>query len=415
MRTLTDAHLAAQRLSPQRPRLSLLVRDRQARFTWIGSHSTAEAQCSMAVVGAMVVVAALSSAGVIRVRRVTDPTGDPGVGWGFYTTDWSTVCSDALAFDHGDIALSNNNGTLRLFYVANDGSEIRCRESADGGVTWSPAPVVVKSITGGSTGLHFKLASAGNNATTVFYGTIWTGRTLLARVMRALRAQEAEDGIRRVFEVPWEAVAAEVPAYGEYARSEIRRLGENHPVIKTQYKLQEIDEAGRMFTDERVALMKDVHVRQRSLFPPIKGGRGGEVFALTVDVAGEDEQLEGDELREANPLRDSTVVTVVRLDLGGVEDPALAAPRYEVVDRHWWTGKKQSTVYAALCDLIDERRAASVVVDATGVGAGLASFLCKRFGSWKDDPPGLVVPFEFGLVSKSDLGWGFLSVVETGR
>jgi hypothetical protein len=269
-------------------------------------------------------------------------------------------------------------------------------------------------------GKEFAPMGASTNVTTVFYRTIWTSRTMLAQVMRRLKAQEAADGIKRVFVVPWEMVAAEVPAYGEYVRKEMQRLGENHPIIKTQYLLEEIDEAGRLFTEERAARMRGSHARARA---PARG----EVYALTVDVAGEDEELEGEELRTEEPRKDSTVVTVVRVDLTpplraspeekerGEEDPVLGLPRYEVVDRHWWTGRKHSTLYAAICDLVEQWRASAVVVDATGVGAGLASFLAKRFGLVKDDPPGLVIPYEFGMMSKSDLGWAFLGVVETGR
>jgi hypothetical protein len=49
-----------------------------------------------------------------------------------------------------------------------------------------------------------------------------------------------------------------------------------------------------------------------------------------------------------------------------------------------------------------------MVIDATGVGAGLASFLDKAF-------PGRVLPFVFNSATKSKLGWDFLAVVETGR
>jgi hypothetical protein len=254
----------------------------------------------------------------------------------------------------------------------------------------------------------FAPMGAATNATTVFYGTIWTARTMLARVMRRLREQEAQDGIQRVFVVPWERVAEEVPAYGQYVRKEMARLGEDHPIVKTQYKLQEISEAGHMFPPERLARMKGHHARLRQRL-------AGEVYALTVDVAGEDEELEGAVLRQAQPRRDSTVVTVFRVDLQGIGDPLIGFPRYEVVDRYWWTGRKHAQLYATLVDLVDQWRCAWVVVDATGVGAGLASFLAQRFGSWKDDPPGLVIPYEFSTASKSDLGWSFLSVVETGR
>jgi len=282
---------------------------------------------------------------------------------------------------------------------------------------------------------EFVPMGASTNVTTVFYGTIWTSRTLLARVMRRLREQEAEDGIKRVFLVPWEMVAAEVPAYGEHVRKEMARLGSEHPIVKTQYRLEEIDEAGRLFSEERKARMVGDHARRRRRI-------GSEVYALLVDVAGEDEELEGAELREANKRKDSTVVTVVRVDLSTLaegprrcrgltagasrDDPVLALPRYEVVDRHWWTGKRQTDVYAAILDLFSTWRASYVIVDATGVGAGLSSFLRKRLGlcpakgagrigRGKDEPPGAVFPFEFTGSSKSDLGWSFLGVVDSGR
>lgn len=256
---------------------------------------------------------------------------------------------------------------------------------------------------------EFAPMASSTNATTVFYGTIWTSRTLLARVMRRLREQEAVDGVQRVWLVPWPEVAAEVPAYGEYVRKEIQRLGAAHPIIRTQYELEEIDAMGRLFGLERVARMHGTHERQRE-------PRKGEVYALLVDVAGEDEEFEDDAAtREAEPRKDSTVVTVVRVDLAAMSDPGVALPRYEVVDRHWWTGRKHPSLYAAIVDLARTWRAAYVVADATGVGQGLVSFLTKRLGSVKDDPPGAVVAYEFSSSSKSDLGWGFVGVVESGR
>ena len=48
------------------------------------------------------------------------------------------------------------------------------------------------------------------------------------------------------------------------------------------------------------------------------------------------------------------------------------------------------------------------MIDASGVGEGLASFLDKAF-------PGRVLPFRFSAKSKSELGWKFLAIVETGR
>jgi hypothetical protein len=256
----------------------------------------------------------------------------------------------------------------------------------------------------------FAPMAASTNATTVFYGTIWTSRTLLAQVLRQLRVKQAADGRQRVFLVPWEMVAAEVPAYGEYVRKEMARLGPDHPIIRTQYKLEEIDAAGRLFTAERIARMKGEHRRQRVAVPS-----PGSVFVMTVDVAGEDEELEGEELRAAAPRKDSTVVSVFRVDLSAMADPLQALPRYELVNRYWWTGVKHAALYARITGLVREWHPWYLVVDATGVGAGLASFLCKKFGRVRDDPPGLVVPFEFTSSSKSDLGWAFIGLVESGR
>jgi len=254
----------------------------------------------------------------------------------------------------------------------------------------------------------FAPMGASTNVTTVFYGTIWTSRTMLARVMRRLREQERADGVKRVWCIPWERVAEEVPEYGEYVKKEMARLGPEHPIIKTQYKLEEIEEAGRLFTDARLALMRGSHVRTRVRTT-------NDIYALTIDVAGEDEELADEELRSEEPRKDSTVVTVVRVDLSTMDDPAIAHPRYEVVDRHWWTGRRHSTLYSTILGLVEQWRASAVVVDATGVGAGLASFLVKRLGRVDKDPPGLVLPYEFSLATKSDLGWAFLGVVETGR
>jgi hypothetical protein len=56
-----------------------------------------------------------------------------------------------------------------------------------------------------------------------------------------------------------------------------------------------------------------------------------------------------------------------------------------------------------------------VVIDATGVGAGLASFLEARLA---DRRAGRAIPvdkFTFSLKSKSQLGWNFIGLIETGR
>lgn len=285
----------------------------------------------------------------------------------------------------------------------------------------------------------FAPMGASTNVTTVFYGTMWTGRTLLARVIRSLRAEEAADGVQRVFLTPWEVVAECLPEYGQYVEKERARLGAEHLVFRSQYLLQEIDDAGRLLTDERLARMKGQHARART--PPeaaalCSASRQPPVYVITVDVAGEDEELEGAELRDESPRRDSTVATLFWVDLSTAEDVLLGRPTYRVLNRWWWTGKPHTELYAALVDLADEWHPVYLIVDATGVGAGLASYLGRRLGrvprgergggSAAEEGQtlnphrrvtrrGPVIPFEFTAASKSDFGWAFVSLVDSGR
>ena len=245
--------------------------------------------------------------------------------------------------------------------------------------------------------------AASTNATIVFWGTAWTSGTLLARERRLAQAAEDADGVRRVFLLDADSVAEEVPAYGEFVRKQVRKLGRSHPLVRTQFYSEEIDGQGGLFPEERRQLMQGTH-------PPLSAPREGFAYALLVDVAGEDEAVlqTGTETALANTKRDSTALTVVEVDLASLADEIIQAPTYRVVSRREWVGVRHSTLYARLLNLARQWEARYVVVDATGVGAGLASFLARSLGE-------KVIPFLFTPASKSKLGWDFLAVVETGR
>jgi hypothetical protein len=250
--------------------------------------------------------------------------------------------------------------------------------------------------------------AASTNATRVFWGTAWTSRTLLARELRASLAAEQADGLRRVFVAAAEQVAAEVPAYGEFVAAQAARLGRSHPMVRSQYYNEEIDAEGGMFPPERAALMQGEHVA-------LEGPAAGRSYALLVDVAGEDEWASGAEVHlggsaEAlqNPGRDATALTVVEIDCSKLADELLRAPTYRVVRRRQWVGVKHAAIYAQVRALAEHWGARYLVIDATGVGAGLASFLERAL-------PGKVMPFIFSAASKSKLGWDFLGIVDSGR
>ena len=172
-----------------------------------------------------------------------------------------------------------------------------------------------------------------------------------------------------------------------------------------------------MFPRDRQAQMRGDHQR-------LDEGIPNREYALLVDVAGEDEEIDGSSvgrpsLTEGAHIgapaqgglgrRDFTAVTVVEVDRSTCGDPLIGAPTYRVVSRYWWRGVRHVQLYAKIVDLANNVwKAHWVVCDATGVGAGMASFLVAAM-------PGRVMPFVFSSKSKSDLGWGYLAVCDTGR
>ena len=84
----------------------------------------------------------------------------------------------------------------------------------------------------------FRPMAASANAPVVYYGTPWGPRSLLAQAQAAHLAAERADGRRRHFRYDWERVAAYNPAYGRYVEDERPRLGERHPLFRTQYLLE---------------------------------------------------------------------------------------------------------------------------------------------------------------------------------
>lgn len=243
--------------------------------------------------------------------------------------------------------------------------------------------------------------AASTNATRVFWGTAWTSKTLLARELRAARRLEQADDIQRVFVLTAREVAAEVEAYGRFVAEQTARLGRDHPLVKTQFYSEEIDAEGGMFPPARRDVMRGLH-------PCCARPEDGGIYAMLLDVAGEDESASTDSSGLANRRRDSTALTIVRVDLSTLQDDLLKAPTYRCVHRRLWTGVRHTSLYGQLHGLIETWQPRVVVMDATGIGAGLASFLQKRF-------PGKVMPFLFNHVSKSKLGWDFLSVCDSGR
>ena len=248
---------------------------------------------------------------------------------------------------------------------------------------------------------EFKPMGATTNVTTVHYGTTWDDSTLLEEVKQINLELERKDSIKRHFRYDWEEIAKYNPDYLAYVETERERLGENHPLFLTQYKLAPIHGGSGYLSRQQRAQLSGEHPRKHQRDPL-------QLYIAGIDLAGEAEEGEDDYLRALKPRQDSTVVTIGELDFS-ICSEIVKQPRLKVVEHYRWTGRKHTELYLQLVDILKNGwRCRKIVVDATGVGEPVSSFLRQALG-------GRVAPFTFTQRSKSELGFNLLAAVNSGR
>ncbi|HCC78009.1 MAG: hypothetical protein A2X25_06840 [Chloroflexi bacterium GWB2_49_20] len=245
---------------------------------------------------------------------------------------------------------------------------------------------------------NFAPMCASTNATRLLCGTVWTSSTLLSREMRRARREQEEDGTQRLFLLDADQVALLHKPYGLFVQGEIARLGRQHPVIKTQFFNEEIDAQVGMFPEARQMLMLGTHSPQLEPSP-------GCLYAFLIDVGGQDEGLRQSQDMQ-NPGRDYTSLKIVEVDPCSI--PEFKRPTYRCVRRLAWLGEKHTHIHAQIKALAQTWNPPHLVIDATGVGEGLFSMLDLSL-------PGRCIPVRFTQAGKSEIGYQFISIVETGR
>jgi hypothetical protein len=244
---------------------------------------------------------------------------------------------------------------------------------------------------------EFKPMGATTNVTTVHYGTTWDDATLLEEVKQTNLELERKDGVRRHFRYDWQEVARYNPDYQAYVEAERERLGEKHPLFLTQYCLLPIHGGGGFLSRQQRAQLQGEHPRRHQ-------PEAGRIYVAGIDLAGEAEA----EDPSARPRQDSTVVTIGELDFS-VCDQLQKQPRLKLVEHCRWTGVKHTDLYAQLVDILKTVwRCRRVVVDATGIGQPVSSFLRGALGA-------RVAGFTFTAPSKSELGFNLLATINSGR
>jgi hypothetical protein len=287
-------------------------------------------------------------------------------------------------------------GTCRTVFLSGDG------QANVAGATANPLLVIneAQNILPAIYEKNFAPMAASRNATRVFCGTVWTSTTLLAQMTRACREAEQADGLQRVFLYTAEEVRKENKWYGDFVDGQVKRLGRNHPFVKTQFFCEEIDAQAGMFPPGRQALMCGSHSARTEPEP-------GKTYAFLIDVAGQDEATTSDEEMLQSPGRDSTALKIVEVDMSTVA--LMGKPAYLTVFRKEWTGERHVRVFGALRALAQTWKPMRIVIDATGVGEGLWSMLENAFGA------DVVLPVKFTSKIKSELGYGFIGMIDSGR
>jgi hypothetical protein len=280
---------------------------------------------------------------------------------------------------------------------------------------------------------RFAPMAASGNATRLFCGTSWTGDTLLERERRLALQLQQRDGIQRLFVTDAEQVSSLNNLYGRFVHSELAKLGRQHPLVRTQYFCETIDAHAPMFTAAHRALMKcDKTPPARSPSSDCAAESGEEPAvrphqspisnaqpqfsnptAFLLDVAGQEESntfspnLLGSGIEpHLNPARDGVTLRIVEIDLSSLG--LLQAPTYRVVHTEQWIGLNHLTVFGRLKSLGDHWQPRHIVIDATGVGEGLWAMLDRLY-------PTRVIPVKFTQALKSELGYGFLAIINSGR
>ena len=250
----------------------------------------------------------------------------------------------------------------------------------------------------------FRPMAAARNATTVLYGTAWRSDSLLEQVKSANPDQErpasgATPTSQRHFRYDWQAVARYNPPYGQFVENERQRLGEDHPLFRTQYALLPLDETTRLINPAMLSQLQGDHPR---LLAPL----AGYAYVAGLDLAGAPVAVSDIEWGASDAVaRDETVLTIGQIGAGGSDHE----PQIRVVQHYRWRGAPHSSLTSQLIDLLkDVWRVRRVAVDATGIGEPTAAALYRSIGQ-------AVEPVIFTQQTKSRLGFELLALAGGGR
>jgi hypothetical protein len=250
----------------------------------------------------------------------------------------------------------------------------------------------------------FSPMRASTGAPEAHYGTTWSDSTLLESKKHAI-----ESGIvkGKCFRVTPEIIAPCNPRYGDFVDSEVKRLGREHPLIKTQYFLEPLANAGRMLSLQQLRLLCGNHER--------RAGRTTEnQIVAGLDFAGGDESAGQLQSLINKSDRDSVALTIGEVLWVDVA-PGIVEPHVRVLDRYEWVNQEPVSLHSVLYSILhDKWKVNRVHCDATGIGATSTAFLAKALNAPSKERV-TSVTFDSAWTSHSRLVFQFLASIGSSR
>lgn len=251
---------------------------------------------------------------------------------------------------------------------------------------------------------RFSPMRASTAAPLIAYGTTWSDETLL----ESFKGDIAEGRVEgRYFRVLPDVVAESNPAYGRFVDSEVRRLGRDHPFVKTQFFLEPLKSAGRILDEQKLRQMLGSHDRQE------RRTNQAQIVA-GLDFAGADEEATAiSSLNDASG-RDSVALTVGAVEWVKVME-GLILPFTRILARYEWTNVNPVSLHTTLYELLWNRwKVDRVHCDGTGIGATSTAFLATALN--KNGRERVVAQvFDGALGLHTDLAFGYLAAINGAR
>lgn len=248
----------------------------------------------------------------------------------------------------------------------------------------------------------FSPMTAFNNVPVVMWGVAADKQDLLYQYL----TYNLENDPDCVLQFPAAVWCELLPNYAKHYQEQRDRLGPDHPVIKTQYDLVDVDSIGGYFKPHQIISMLDSD-HDRKATPK---GRSKD-HVCTIDIGGEAEMEEDDPLKKSAGSRDSTVALIWEVNFKKLVNDL---PICRLVDIYWWTGKALGESPSGLpgqqeilLKLLNLWKPVKTIVDSRGVGEQIAHYLENRYAG--------VEPYAASMDSVSEDCYSLLAMVNNDR